>query len=149
MLPSKMRGIFPEAKMDATMSKSLSSTAKITATRSATDTTVWDCDVSKLGLRHRGLRQTWIVQWRSDGRTRKQTLGRLEDMSRDDARLLARAILGANTPIATPTRLSGQTVASLGQQFLLDGAARWKPSTLRAHAFGILSGYDCACPRFS
>ena len=55
----------------------------------------WDKDCAELGVRTRGARRSWIVQWRVAGRTRKKTLGRVEEITRSKARQLAVALLGA------------------------------------------------------
>ncbi len=97
----------------------------------------WDSDVPQLGLRTRGTRSTWIVQWRVDGKSRKKTLGTMNGMSRDAARHLALAILTeVGGTQKEPVRLS-LTISTFSEQFLSDGAATWKPGTIKAnsHAF--------------
>ena len=119
------------------MPNTLLSSTQMSANLPSEDFTQWDHEVNKLGVRQRERQRTWIVQWRVDGRTRKQTLGRFEDMSQDDARLLARAILGAKTQGGNPAKRSRQTVAAFGEAFLLNGAAGWKPATLKGHSYVV------------
>jgi integrase len=103
--------------------------------RTPVETVIWDAEVPKLGLRTRHKRQTWIVQWRVDGKTKKQTLGALAEMSREAARFLAVSLIPADGTAPAPVLDdgAGPTVAAFGVQFLADRAASWKPSTAKAH----------------
>ena len=60
------------------------------------ETIEWDKNCTGLGVRARGARRSWIVQWRDAGKTRKKTLGRFEEITRSEARQLAVALLGAS-----------------------------------------------------
>ena len=92
----------------------------------------WDKDCTGLGVRMRGSKRTWIVQWRVNTKTRKKTLGRFEEITRSEARLLAAALLGASDePGAAP--LNNPTIRTFGERYLAEGAAGWKPATLKAN----------------
>lgn len=88
----------------------------------------WDKECSGLGIR---LRQatgdgTWVVQWRDRGRSRNRSLGAVHHLSRDEARTLARELIGHQVPVglALPPLSEGFV-----RTFLADCAGRWKPST--------------------
>ena len=126
---------FLKRKMEAGMPKSLLKTSQNHVAQTPTETIEWDSEVPKLGLRQRGARRTWIVQWREEGRTRKQTLGQYQDISRKDARLLALAVLNNDEGCADTG--SDVSVAELSERYLADNAASWKASTCRANAFSF------------
>ena len=71
------------------MRKSALNTANTPPASQRSETVHWDTEVPKLGLRQRGAISSWIVQWRADGRTRKQTLGRADVIPLPQARELA------------------------------------------------------------
>lgn len=86
----------------------------------------WDSEVVGLGRRLRANgSDTWVVQWRVDGRTVRRTLGRADRLTCDTARRAAQRILGLD--VAAPT------VAAFAEAALRDCAGRWKPSTLETH----------------
>lgn len=75
------------------------------------------------------------MQWRADGRIRKQTLGRADTISLPQARDLARALLdGAETGSVLDT---SPTVAVFSRRYLKDLAPSWKSATHRAHAHDV------------
>ena len=115
------------------MPKSNEKRAQNHLAQSDTETVDWDDDVPQLGLRTRGARTTWIVQWRSEGKTRKKTLGAIDGMSREAARQLALAILPEDNALAEAAEVVSQTIADFSEQFLADGAATWKPGTIKAN----------------
>jgi integrase len=86
----------------------------------------WDEEVAGLARRVRANNSaTWVVQWRSDGRTLRRTLGRAEQLSCEAARRAARQLRGLD--VAMPT------VTDFSETALADCAGRWKPSTLKTH----------------
>lgn len=101
------------------------------------ETVNWDNEVPKLGLRQRGATRSWIVQWRSDGRTRKQTLGKADAIPLPQARELARALLDSLE--AGTVQNAPPTVAAFSQRYLKDLAPSWKPATQRANRHDV----DC------
>ena len=96
-LPSNVRGFFPEARKDVCMAKSVVNTEARQAATPASEVVVWDDAVPKLGLRIRQTRKTWIVQWSEAGRSRKQTLGRADEIPAQDARRLAVGLMDMNS----------------------------------------------------
>ncbi|WP_299775771.1 tyrosine-type recombinase/integrase [uncultured Tateyamaria sp.] len=100
------------------------------AAKQASETVTWDAELPQLGLRQRGQTRSWIVQWRSEGRSRKQTLGRIEDISCEEARKLAGAVLSEvrlnNAPLRSPS------IAEFGERYLADMEQSWKLKTRKA-----------------
>ncbi|OUS06313.1 hypothetical protein A9Q96_10090 [Rhodobacterales bacterium 52_120_T64] len=96
----------------------------------------WDSKVSGLGLRVRSKQRTWIVQARVSGKSRKVTLGRIEELSKDEARQKARTVLLDWKQGAMPVDLS-ETVQEFGTRYLNECAGQWKPATLRAHKHNL------------
>ena len=117
------------------MRKSALKTAIAGTGRQTPETVLWDSEVPKLGLRQRGSTRSWIVQWRSDGRTRKQTLGRADAIPLPQARELARALLDGVEAGAAPD--NSPTVAAFSRRYLKDLAPGWKPATLRGHTHNV------------
>lgn len=75
------------------------------------------------------------MQWRADGRTRKQTLGRSDAIPLPRARELARPLLDGLTKRAAPD--AAPTVAAFSRRYLKDLAPSWKPATQRAHSHDV------------
>ena len=117
------------------MRKSVLNSASNPPVTQRSETVHWDTELPRLGLRQRGTSSSWIVQWRAEGRTRKQTLGRADAIPLPQARELARALLdGAETGSAKDT---SPTVAAFSCRYLKDLAPNWKPATHRAHAHDV------------
>lgn len=95
-------------------------------TNQVQETVDWDREVSQLGLRSRAGRQTWIVQWREHGRTKKKTLGLAQELTVELDRELAKSILVPPQPPATRTNW---TVSEFANVNLEDQAASWKAAT--------------------
>ena len=117
------------------MRKSALNTANARPASQRSETVHWDTEVPKLGLRQRGTTSSWIVQWRADGRTRKQTLGRADAIPLPQARELARTLLDGVTAGAAPD--AAPTVAAFSRRYLKDLAPSWKPATHRAHSHDV------------
>lgn len=117
------------------MRKSALNSANARPASQRSETVHWDTEVPKLGLRQRGAISSWIVQWRADGRTRKQTLGRFDAIPLPQARELARALLDGVEAKAAPD--AAPTVAAFSRRYLKDLAPSWKPATHRAHAHDV------------
>ncbi|MEL6775178.1 MAG: tyrosine-type recombinase/integrase [Pseudomonadota bacterium] len=112
----------------------------VTATTRPTDTTAtppteridWDDEVPGLGLRLRPSgTASWILQRRVDGRMKKTTLGRANDIHLALARELARETVALPTIEAAPAEVP--TLAAFAERFLADCAGRWKPATAIRH----------------
>ncbi|MBY6059515.1 site-specific integrase [Leisingera daeponensis] len=117
------------------MRKSALNPANTRPASQRSETVHWDTEVPKLGLRQRGTNSSWIVQWRADGRTRKQTLGRSDAIPLPQARELARTLLDGVAKGAAPD--AAPTVAAFSRRYLKDLAPSWKPATHRAHAHDV------------
>lgn len=117
------------------MPKSNLKPSTIPATKTASETVAWDTEVPQLGIRQRGHARSWIVQWRSEGRSRKKTLGRLEEITRDTARALARSILD-NTATGTASNPSPR-VSDFAARYLADMRESWKPTTRKSSAHAV------------
>jgi len=97
------------------------------------ETVAWDDQVKGLGLRTRGSMQTWIQQWRVEGRSRKMTFGTASDLCVEDARRLARDVLAESKAGALPALTKSTTMNAFADRFLKDWAGQWKPSTLKTN----------------
>lgn len=97
------------------------------------ETVTWDDVVTGLGLRRRGGKRTWILQWRVDGRSRKLTLGSADDIGVVAARALARDVLAKSDASDVPALSKSTTMAAFAEQFLKDCAGQWKASTLKTN----------------
>jgi hypothetical protein len=94
----------------------------------------WDTDLPGLGLRTRCGRQTWIIQYRKQGRSIRRTLGAPPSMDRDAARIVARdRLLPSSTPAAQPEPHHDTTTRfeDFLPVFLKHSRNRWK---VRTHA---------------
>ena len=100
------------------------------------DYVVWDEELSQLGRRIRKARETWIVQTRVGGKTKRRTLGACDQIKVAMARMLAQAYLDE---VAEP--VSGAngdiTLAEFAVRFLADCRGQWKPATLRGHSLNL------------
>ena len=117
------------------MRKSALNSASTRPVSQSSETIHWDTEVPRLGLRQRGTTSSWIVQWRADGRTRKQTLGRSDAIPLPQARELARTLLNGVSKGAAPD--TAPTVAAFSRRYLMDLAPSWKPATQRAHSHDV------------
>src|SRR6516164_9751345 len=90
MLPATER--FPRLKLNNKTIRGLTLAGK-------TDLIVFDDDMPGFGFRLRlsgsRINKTWIVQYRSHGRTRRVLIGSAEVFSAEEARAQAKKILGA------------------------------------------------------
>ena len=110
--------------------------ARAFAAADGREAVLWDSAAPGLGLRVRANgRKTWIVHRRAGGSVVKRTLGALDELTVEDARHAARALLAdaetGGAPAAVPT------MRTFAPAFLADCAERWKPATRRAHADGM------------
>ena len=91
---------------------------------------IWDPLVPELGHRIRHGRETWIVQTRVSGKTRKQTLGTVEGLDIRAARELASALLVCLGE-SKVGREAEARLQAFSEQFLKDCSGQWKPAALR------------------
>ncbi len=110
------------------MRKSALNTAQSRPVSPRSETVHWDPEVPPGSG---GATSSWIVRWRVDGRTRKQTLGRADTISLPQARDLARALLDGVTAGAASD--SSPTVATFSRRYLKEFTPSWKPTRHRAH----------------
>lgn len=99
---------------------------------------VWDREISGFGVRvYPSGRKTYLVQYRSSGRTRRRTIGQHGVLTAIEARDEARKLLGEVAKGGDPseerqTRLKAPTVAALCDRFLDEYVAEHcKPATAR------------------
>lgn len=97
---------------------------------------IWDREIPGFGLRVlRTGKKSYLVQYRSGGRTRRVTLGRHGTLTPDEARAQARELLvavarGENPAEEIRLRRRAPTMAALCERFMTDYVAqRCKPST--------------------
>ncbi len=76
-----------------------------------------------------------IVHRRAGGSVVRRTLGALDELTVEDARHAARALLADAETGGAPATVP--TVRTFAPAFLADCAERWKPATRRAHADGM------------
>ena len=100
------------------------------------DYVVWDEVVSQLGRRIRKARETWIVQTRVGGKTKRKTLGVCDDIKVAVARLLAQTNLDELTKPDSEAS-DDTTLADFAARFLQDCRGQWKPATLRGHSHNL------------
>ena len=116
---------------------------RLTLPAGKSDAVFWDRDLAGFGLRLKGDKRSWVVQFRKDGVSRRQTIGSTALFDPDEARRRARKLL-ADKPDPSEARRKAQAAVKLGD--LVDGylayaGDRQKPSThgdttrnLRTHA---------------
>ena len=97
---------------------------------------VWDTETKGLGLRRRGAVQTWIMQVRIDGKSRKKTLGDADALSVEVARLEAANLIRVWTGKTVEVD-EAITVAAFAERYLRDSAGQWKPTTQIGHASDV------------
>ncbi len=100
------------------------------------DFVVWDDALSQLGRRVRKSRETWIVQTRVEGKTKRRTLGACGEIKIEAARVLAQAYLDELT---NPNAVAqgDTTLAEFAERFLEDCSGQWKPTTLKGHRHNL------------
>jgi len=101
------------------------------------DYAVWDEILSQLGRRVRKNRETWIVQTRVDGKTKRRTLGACGEIKVEAARALAQACLEELTK-PNSSASGDATLAEFAERFLGDCQGQWKPATLRGHRHNLI-----------
>ena len=100
------------------------------------DHVVWDDQVRQLGLRTQNGARRWIVQTRINGKTKKRTLGRADDIHLSQARILATECL-AQLQTAHQHIDPAISIDDFALVFLQDLKAQWKPNTYRANLSAI------------
>ncbi|MCY4284263.1 MAG: tyrosine-type recombinase/integrase [Thiotrichales bacterium] len=93
---------------------------------------LWDHTMRGLGLRVRPSgRRTWIVHRRIGREVVKRTLGEVESLTVEDARIAAQTLLD---DIAAHRIVIVPRMRTFASTFLADGHPRWKPTTRVSHA---------------
>lgn len=105
-----------------------------------TDRLIFDDEIPRFGLRiMRSGIKSYIIQYRSDGHTRRYTFGKHGPITPDEARTRARQLLaavdrGEDPSLARQERRAAPTVAELCARFLSEYVPhRCKPSTQREY----------------
>jgi integrase len=99
---------------------------------------VWDSVQPGFGVRVNAGNKTWVVQYRFEGQSRRQTLGRVGVVTLDQAREAARKILASvqlgSDPKPSPSQVDGAipslTVGDLADRYLRHRKSRLKPRSL-------------------
>ncbi len=100
------------------------------------DYVVWDDVLSQLGRRIRKSRETWIVQTRVEGKTKRRTRGACGEIKVEVARVLAQTYI--DELCKTAVGESGDiTLAEFAERFLEDCSGQWKPATLKGHRHNL------------
>lgn len=92
----------------------------------------WDDQVPGLGRRIQRGKETWVVQWRKDGRTIRRSLGDISTLTCEEARDIGRRMRCLQVPSAV-----APSVAAFAESALQECAGRWKPRTLEAHVWCV------------
>lgn len=92
----------------------------------------WDDEVPELGLRERGSSAGWLVSLGPVRASKHKALGNARHLTREAARIMARALIEATDSDALPPDPKVKLVAFL-ETYLIDCRGQWKPSTFRAH----------------
>lgn len=94
---------------------------------------IWDTELAGFGLRIRPSgRRSWFVRVRRRGKHQRVTLGAVEDLDAQTARMQARRILAEVALDGLPRRVAQRqapTFADYVDEFWRDCAHHWKPST--------------------
>jgi integrase len=112
---------------------------------------VWDTDLEKFGLRlqrsARGVRRTYIAQYRAHGRTRREKLGSTAELALPQAReaarrTLARVALG-HDPQAEKDKKRAQAVRTFAAaaELYLEAKAHLRPGTQRLNRMYLCGPY--------
>jgi integrase len=106
----------------------------------ATDYMVWDDDIAGFGIRiFPSGRKSYLVQYRARGRTRRRAIGQHGVLTADEARKVAKTLLGdvakGGNPAEDRRRMhQSPNVSSLCDRFLSDYVAHHcKPSTAKGY----------------
>lgn len=100
------------------------------------DRILWDDEVPELGLRERGSSASWLVNIGPSQAPKHKTLGSARQLTREAARVMARALIEATASDALPPDSKVKLVAFL-ETYLIDCRGQWKPSTFRAHETAV------------
>ncbi len=100
------------------------------------DRVFWDRDLPGFGLRvYPSGRKVYVVQSRSDGKSRRVTVGKAGEITAHEARGSASRLLGcikSGKPLVEAPPAAPPTVADLGERFLREYAAlHCKPNTVK------------------
>jgi len=95
---------------------------------------VWDESLPGFGVRVNPTNKQWVVQYRANGKTRRETIGRVERITLDDARKRARASMAKAQLGADPQAEKAQerakatvTLDAVSTRYLKDAERRLRP----------------------
>jgi integrase len=113
-------------------------TARLTLPSGKYDAIFWDDDLSGFGLRLRaGGTKVWVCQYRTDAGQRRETLGRADRISADEARKQAKRILAkvelGHDPAAEKREKKAKQALTLGT--FVDRYLAFKQKKLRAKSY--------------
>ena len=113
------------------------------------DVVFWDDDLPGFGLRLRGTRKTWLIQFRVAGKQGRESLGDIRRIPLDDARKIARQRFAtielgvdpraARAAAKTAAAAAQLTLGSIVTRYLAYKESTLRPSTYRAAVrhFGV------------
>ena len=109
------------------------------------DFVVWDDLLSQLGRRVRKSRETWIVQTRVEGKTKRRTLGACCEIKVEAARVLAQAYLDELT---NPNAVAqgDTTLAEFAERFLAQSTASGAAFEAALACLRTSGSMTCATP---
>jgi integrase len=97
---------------------------------------VWDEGLPGFGVRVNPTNKQWVVQYRANGKTRRETIGRVERITLDDARKRARASMAKAQLGADPQAEKAQerarasiTLDAVATRYLAGAKERLRPSS--------------------
>lgn len=96
------------------------------------DSVVWDDLIPQLGLRTRNGKQTWIVQTRINGKSVRRSLGGVDGISLDQARILAEACVDG-LQLEHPKLTAHTSIKQFAPLFFEQCKNGWKPATRGGH----------------
>lgn len=110
----------------------------------------WDSELPGFGIRLNPTSKVWVVQYRVAGKTRRETIGRVEAISLDAAKdrakaTLARVQLGAD-PRAEKAEAKAQrtlTFRLVADRYLKNASERLKPRSLVEISRHLAKDWDC------
>lgn len=110
----------------------------------------WDSELSGFGIRLNPSSTVWVIQYRVGGKTRRETIGRVEVISLDAAKdrakaTLARVQLGAD-PGAEKAKAKAQrvlTFRAVADRYLKNASERLKPRSLVEVSRHLAKDWKC------
>jgi integrase len=107
----------------------------------------WDTELPGFGLRLQGSKRTYVAQYRSNGHTRRPTIGPVDRLTTTQAReaarkLLAKVSLGHDPQgeKAAQRLRAALTFVKVAEAYIAAKQDEWRPASLRAYKRYLLAG---------